>query len=76
MIANPYNELNTSLVNIASALTDKTDAEIERTVRTEGTNGVIRLISENIKPFVTREEVQEMFDAAVNKIIKELKGAD
>lgn len=72
LIDNRYNNQIIALQNLAMRLTGISREMVERM----SGNEILRYISENIKPFVTREEVQAMFDAAVNKIIKELKGAD
>lgn len=71
IIDNRYNSPHISWENLAMQLTGISFEQVERMSTLE----LMRHTSENIKPFVTREEVQEMFDAAVNKIIKELKGA-
>ena len=72
LIDNRYNNQIIALQNLATQLTGISREMVERM----SGNEILRYISENLKPFVTREEIQAMFDAAVNKIIKELKGTD
>ena len=62
LFENKYNDTATTLQNLALQLTNKTPGETVRVRAEQGECGLLRLISENLKDFVTREEMTEAME--------------
>lgn len=65
LFENKYNDTVTALENLALQLTGKTKKEIITTAVEQGEAGLLRLISENLKDFVSREEMEAAISTAV-----------
>lgn len=58
MFENKYNDTTTSLANLALKLTGATEDEIIKIRTGHGDGGLLKLISERCKDFVTKDELQ------------------
>ena len=68
MFENKYNDVTIALANLALKLTGATEDEIRKVWTGQGDGGLLKLISEKCKDFVTKDELQ----AAIAALKEEL----